>query len=210
MARHRSAQRSARGSRPACPQRATHARSQERRACPARPRPPSEPRRQRPSRSPSAAWRSSGARREAPSCGGAPPAARPRRREGKGVPRGRDGAMASSARVAERRSAGAMSPPLLFSLPEARHRFTVSSAGRRRFFSAAAARSLAAPVWSSAVRCLRPRRARFRAAARGELCEKRCAAAPSSHGRRRRSLRATLAASWFCAGFGNFCLFASR
>ncbi|OXB58407.1 hypothetical protein ASZ78_007775 [Callipepla squamata] len=34
--------------------------------------------------------------------------------------------MASSARVAERRSAGAMSPPL-FSLPEARHRFTIST-----------------------------------------------------------------------------------
>ncbi|XP_046767508.1 THO complex subunit 1 isoform X2 [Gallus gallus] len=34
--------------------------------------------------------------------------------------------MASSARVSERRSAGAMSPPL-FSLPEARHRFTIST-----------------------------------------------------------------------------------
>uniref|UniRef100_A0A669R0Y5 THO complex subunit 1 n=1 Tax=Phasianus colchicus TaxID=9054 RepID=A0A669R0Y5_PHACC len=123
----RSAPRSSRGSRPARSHRAAHARSRERRARSARPRRPSEPRRRRPSRSPSAAWRSRGARREAPPRGGAPPAARPRRREGKGAPRGRDGAMASSARVAERRSAGAMSPPLLFSLPEARHRFTIST-----------------------------------------------------------------------------------
>lgn len=143
----RSAPRSARRSRPACPHRAAYARSRERRDGPARPRRPSEPRRRPPSRSPVPAWRSRGAWREAPPCGGAPPAARPRRREGRRAPRGRDGAMASSARVSERRSAGAMSPPL-FSLPEARHRFTVSSAGGRRFFSAAAARSRAAPVWS--------------------------------------------------------------
>lgn len=65
--------------------------------------------------------------------------------------------MASSARAAERRSVGAMSPPL-FSLPEARLRFTVSPGGGLRLLSLAAARSrteragdgVRAPVWGSA------------------------------------------------------------
>uniref|UniRef100_A0A8C2TCB7 Uncharacterized protein n=1 Tax=Coturnix japonica TaxID=93934 RepID=A0A8C2TCB7_COTJA len=100
--------RSAYRSRSSCPHRAAHALCRERRH-------PSQRR-----LSLALSWRLRGSLKAAPPCGGGGHrSARPRRREG-------DGSMASSARVSERRSAGAMSPPL-FSLPEARHRFTIST-----------------------------------------------------------------------------------